>query len=405
MIPMGFYLFLAYSNFLKALSLEISVFVIYALSLLAVFLGFGFVGVDLIGFKLVGVDLFRALVYTFCFVPWFAIIFRFIKRKWFSSRIRPLYRILLILFLMYFVQPISAMDIGMESEAFTLTGSAVVSSLAVHTFPERFYLTPISRAVSTPTYTILPSRQEQYNPEEDEDYEVKVSNPDGCLCPPCSESSESDSECSDAGEANDQICPPCDENVEGQDDEDDNDEANDQFCPPCDEKDDNEEANLNLKTCPDQQFEFSDSDRSLFMNNGWDCYSPFEGSEHFEESDAANFETCPPCAEDVQENVEGQDDEDDNDESEGEDHDESVQDGEFEVIPFYSTFNRFDPIANGYVGVGTSSIRSRCGCCKGECIVAERKKTQGLNGKNSGMYLTREMHDYPYFVWFDLGGF
>ena len=134
---MGFYLF---SICVNALSLLSSVFVIYALSLLAVFLGFGFMGVDSIGLKLVGVDLFRALVYTFCALPWFAIIFRFIKRKWFSSRIRPLYQIFLILFLIHFVQPISAMDIGMESEAFALTGSAVVSSLAVHTFPERFQL-------------------------------------------------------------------------------------------------------------------------------------------------------------------------------------------------------------------------------------------------------------------------
>jgi hypothetical protein len=379
---MGFYLFLAYSNFLKALSLEISVFVIYALSLLAVFLGFGFVGVDLIGFKLVGVDLFRALVYTFCAVPWFAIIFRFIKRKWFSSRIRPLYRILLILLLIHFVQPISAMDIGMESEAFTLTGSAVVTSLAVHTFPQRFYLTP--------TYTVLPSRQEQYNYEEHDEYEVEESNPDGCLCPPCSESSESDSECSDAGslcmnvcsprhesesdEANNELCPPCDENVEVQDDED---EANLQKCHPC----------------QDHQFEGSDSDGSVFMN-GWNWYSPGEGSEHFEESDEANLETCPPC--DVEENVEGQDDEDDNDdpgdESEGEDTDASVQ----EVIPFCS----YDPIANSYVGVGKSSIRSRCGCCEGECIVAERKKTQGRHGKNNGMYigcLTRDMYIFCVF--------
>ena len=334
---MGFYLFLAYSNFLKALSLEISVFAIYALSLLAVFLGFGFVGVDLIGFKLVGVDLFRALVYTFCAVPWFAVIFRFIKRKWFSSTIRPLYRILLILFFINFVQPISAMDIGMESVAFTLTGSAVVSSLAVHTFPERFYLTPIPREVLTPTYTVS---QEHY--EEDEEYEVEVSNPDVCLCPPCSESSESDSECSDAGslcmnacsprhesesdEANDQLCPPCDENVEGQDDEDDNDEVNLGTCPPC----------------QDLQFECSDSDRSLFMN-GWEWWSPCGGSEHFEESDEVNLETCPPCSED-EESVEGQNDEDDNDdpvdESQGEDHDESVQDGEYEVIPFVSSLNR-----------------------------------------------------------------
>jgi hypothetical protein len=267
-------------------------------------------------------------VYTFCAVPWFAIIFRFIKRKWFSSRIRPLYRILLLLFLIHFVQPITAMDIGIESEAFTLTGSAVVSSLAVHTFPQRFYITPLPRAILTPTYTVLPSRQEQYNYEEHEEYEV-----DGCLCPPCSESSESDSECSDAGslcmnacsprhesesdEGNNELCPPCDENIVGQDDEDDNDEAN--------------------------KFECSDSDGSLFMN-GWNWYSTGEGSEHFEESDEANLETCPPCAEDVEENVEGQDDEDDNDdpgdESEGEDNDESVQDGEYEVIPCFSSFNR-----------------------------------------------------------------
>ena len=237
---MGFYLF---SICVNALSLLSSVFVIYALSLLAVFLGFGFMGVDSIGFKLVGVDLFRALVYTFCALPWFAIIFRFIKRKWFSSRIRPLYRILLILFLIHFVQPISAMDIGMESEAFTLTGSAVVSSLAVHTFPERFHLTPIPREVLAPTYTIFPSRPENYNHEEDEEDEGEVSNPDGCLCPPCSESSESDSDCSDGSprmnvcslrhetesdEADDQ-----EENVLGQDDEDENDEASAEMSLPC----------------------------------------------------------------------------------------------------------------------------------------------------------------------------
>jgi hypothetical protein len=315
---MGFYLF---SICVNALSLVSSVFVIYALSLLAVFLGFGFMGVDSIGFKLVGVDLFRALVYTFYALPWFAIIFRFIKRKWFSSRIRPLYRILLILFLIHFVQPISAMDIGMESEAFTLTGSAVVSSLAVHTFPERFHLTPIPREVLAPTYTILPSRPENYNHEEDEEDEGEVSNPDGCLCPPCSESSESDSDCSDGSprmnacslrhesesdEADDQWCPPCEENVLGQDDEDENDEASAEMSLPC----------------QDSQFECWDSDGSLYMNEwnsiGW---SP---CEDFEESDEANFEMCPPCAEDVEENV-------GDDESEAKEHDQSVEDGEFEV--------------------------------------------------------------------------
>ena len=77
--------------------------------------------------------------------------------------------------------------------------------------------------------------------------------------------------------------------------------------------------------------------------NGWEWWSPCEGSEHFEESDEANLETCPPCSED-EESVEGQNDEDDNDdpvdESQGEDHDESVQDGEYEVIPFVSSLNR-----------------------------------------------------------------
>ena len=313
---MGFYLF---SICVNALSLLSSVFVIYALSLLAVFLGFGFMGVDSIGLKLVGVDLFRALVYTFCALPWFAIIFRFIKRKWFSSRIRPLFRIFLILFLIHFVQPISAMDIGMESEAFTLTGSAVVSSLAVHTFPERFHLTPIPREVLAPTYTILPSRPENYNHEEDEEDEGEVSNPDGYLCPPCSESSESDYDCSDGSprmnacslrhetesdEADDQLCPPCEENVLGQDDEDENDEASAEMSLPC----------------QDSQFECWDSDGSLYMNE-WNGWSP---CENFEESDEANFEICSPCAEDVEENV-------GDDESEAKEHDQSVEDAEFEV--------------------------------------------------------------------------
>ena len=55
--------------------------------------------------------------------------------------------------------------------------------------------------------------------------------------------------------------------------------------------------------------------------NEWNGWSP---CEDFEESDEANFEMCPPCAEDVEENV-------GDDESEAKEHDQSVEDAEFEV--------------------------------------------------------------------------
>ena len=350
---MGFFLFLTFANCVEVLSLETSVFVIYALTLLAVFLGFGLVGVDLIGFKLVGVDLLRELVYTLCVVPWFPIILRLTYRKWFTTRIRPLYRILFIVFLIH-VQPISAMDVGIESD--TLTGCTVIaSSFAVHTFPatERFTFpesSPNPREVSTPTYT-----WNHYENKEDVDGEVEVSNHE--VCPPCSESSESDSECSDSSlyinacsprhesesdDANDdEMCPPredVEENVEGQNDEDDNY----QMCLSCQDprsecsdsagSHDNDEMSL---PCQDPQSECSDSAGSLNMNG----------------SDEWNNEMYPPSEdlEDVEEIAERGDNEDDIIEEPG---NESYYEGSGwmpidEVFSFYSTFNRYNnTIAN-----------------------------------------------------------
>ena len=176
--------------------------------------------------------------------------------------------------------------------------------------------------------------------EEDVDGEVEVSNHEGC--PPCSESSESDSECSDSSlyinacsprhesesdDANDdEMCPPredVEENVEGQNDEDDNY----QMCLSCQDprsecsdsagSHDNDEMSL---PCQDPQSECSDSAGSLNMNG----------------SDEWNNEMDY-----VEEIAERGDNEDDIEEPGNE---SEVVD---EVFSFYSTFNRYNnTIAN-----------------------------------------------------------